>query len=299
MYIYLITNQINNKKYVGITNDYKKRWANHKCNNNPTMAIAKAIKKYGVKNFKFELLEKNVPLEQIDEKEIYYIKKLETHISTGKGYNISKGGRYNIENSVRIGADNGRSLLTEEQVKYIKANRNIPEMVLYEEFCDIISYETFKKVYLNKTYTNIEPTSEIYPFNFEFSSQFNNGKLTYSEVVELRNQYNNKVFWRDAYTDYYKKLYPDEMAFWNIYVGNKYKLVMPEVFTKENKHYQASKSHSGSDNGRSKLTWDDVNNMRKLFESKEKTRKEIQQMYSQVSTTTINNILRYTTWKIN
>ena len=110
---------------------------------------------------------------------------------------------------------------------------------------------------------------------------------------------NNKVFWRDAYTDYYKKLYPDEMNFWNIYVDNRYKLVMPEVFTKENKHYQASKSHSGSDNGRAKLTWDDVNNMRRLFESKEKTRKEIQQMYSQVSTSSINNILRYTTWKIN
>ena len=298
MYIYLITNQINNKKYVGITNDYKKRWANHKCSNNPTMAIAKAIKKYGVENFKFELLEENVPLEQIDEKEIYYIQKLETHVSTGKGYNISKGGRYNIENSIHIGTDNGRALLTEEQVKYIKANRNLPELILYEEFCDIISYDTFKKVYLNKTYTNIEPTSEIYPFNLEFSSQFNSGKLTYSEVVELRKQYNNKVFWRDAYTDYYKKLYPDEMSFWNIYVGNRYKLVMPEVFTEENKHFQASKSHSGSDNGRAKLTWDDVNNMRKLFESKEKTRKEIQQMYSQVSTTTINNILRYATWKI-
>lgn len=298
MYVYLITNQINNKKYVGITNDYKRRWANHKCGNNPTMAIAKAIKKYGVENFTFELLEEDVSLEQIDEKEMYYIQKLETHVSTGKGYNISKGGRYNIENSVKIGTDNGRSLLTAEQVKYIKANRNIPEFVLYEEFCDIISYEAFKKIYLNKTYTNIEPTSEIYPFNLEFSSQFNSGKLTYSEVVELRKQYNNKVFWRDAYTDYYKKLYPNEMTFWNIYVGNSYKLVMPEVFTKENKHFQASKSHSGSDNGRAKLTWDDVNNIRKLFESKEKTRKEIQQMYSQVSASAINNILRYTTWKI-
>lgn len=299
MYVYLITNQINDKKYVGITNDYKKRWSNHKCCNDPKMAIAQAIKKYGKENFKFELLEKNIPIERIDEKEIYYIQKLETHVSTGKGYNVSKGGRYNVPNHVHIGTENGRALLTEEQVKYIKSHRNIPEMVLYEDFCDIITYHAFKQVYLDQTYTNIKPTSEIYPFNLEFSCQFNRGKLTYSEVVELRQQYNNKVFWRDAYTDYYKELYPDEMTFWNIYVGNRYKLVMPEVFTEENKHYQASKSHSGADNGRAKLSWDDVNNMRRLFETKEKTRKEIQQMYSQVSTTSINNILRYATWKIN
>jgi group I intron endonuclease len=297
MYVYLITNQINDKKYVGITNDYKKRWANHKCCNNPTMAIAKAIKKYGVEHFKFELIEENVPLNEIDEKEIYYIQKYESHVSTGKGYNISKGGRYNIEHSVRIGTDNGRAVLTEEQVKYIKSHRNIPEMVLYEEFCDVISYEAFKDVYLNKTYTNIEPTSEMYPFNLEFSSQFNSGKLTYSEVVELREQYNNQIFWRDAYTEKYQKIYPDEMAFWNVYVGNKYKLVMPEVFTKENKHFQASKSHSGASNGRAKLTQQDVDLMRELFETKQKTRKEIQQMYSQVSTSSINNILRYATWK--
>lgn len=297
MYIYLITNQVNNKKYVGITNDYKKRWMNHKCNNNPTMAIAKAIKKYGVDNFKFELIESNVPIELIDEKEIYYINLFQSHVSTGKGYNISKGGRYNIENSVRIGTDNGKALLTEEQVKYIKSHRNIPEYVLYEDFSEIISYGAFKEVYLDKTYKNIKPTSDIYPYNREFSCQFINGKLTYSEVKELREKYNNKVFWKDAYTDYYKELYPDELTFWNIYMGNRYKLVMPEVFTKENKHFQASKSHSGDANGRAKLTRKDVDNMRRLFESKEKTRKEIQEMYSNVSTSTINSILSYKTWK--
>lgn len=296
MYVYLITNKINNKKYVGITNDYKKRWANHKCCNNPTMAIAKAIKKYGAENFNFELIEENVPLEKIDEKEIYYIKLYESHVSTGKGYNISKGGRYNIENSVRIGTDNGRALLNEEQVKYIKNHRDLPEMILYEQFSDIITYNTFKKVYLNKTYKNIKPTVEPYPFNFEFSCQFNKGKLTYSEVVELRQQYNNKVFWKEAYTDYYKSLY-DEMTFWNIYNGNRYKLVMPEVFTEENKRFQSSRSRAGEQNGRAKLTQTDVDLIRKLFESKEKTRKEIQLMYPQVTAHTINNVIAYKTWK--
>lgn len=30
MYVYKITNKLNNKIYIGITNDYKKRWANEK-----------------------------------------------------------------------------------------------------------------------------------------------------------------------------------------------------------------------------------------------------------------------------
>jgi group I intron endonuclease len=254
MYVYLITNLVNNKRYVGITNNYKKRWANHKCCNNPTMAIAKAIKKYGINNFKFELLEEHVPIEQIDEKEQFYIKSLETHVSLGKGYNISKGGRYVIANSVRIGTDNGMACLTEEEVRYIKSHRNIPEYILYDKFSEKITYGAFKEIYLNKTYKDIEPTVEIYPFNMEFSSQFNAGKLTYEQVVDLRKKFNNKIFWKDAYTEEYKELYPDELCFWNVYMGNRYKLVMPEVFTKENIHFQASVSHSGANNGKAKLS---------------------------------------------
>ena len=67
MYLYLITNMINNKKYIGITNNPKKRWENHKCNNDKTMAIAKAINKYGKENFKFEVLLSGIPIEKIDE----------------------------------------------------------------------------------------------------------------------------------------------------------------------------------------------------------------------------------------
>ena len=147
MYLYLITNSINNKKYIGITNNPKKRWENHRCNNDPTMAIAKAIKKYGAENFKFEILLKNIPLDEIDDYEIEYIEKYESHVSTGKGYNISKGGRYNIEHLILCGADNGKALLTEEEAKYIKEHRDIPEYILYEEFSEKIGYEAFKNIY--------------------------------------------------------------------------------------------------------------------------------------------------------
>ncbi len=56
MYVYQITNLINNKKYIGITNNYIKRWSNHKSGNSKNMVIGRAIEKYGIENFKFEIL---------------------------------------------------------------------------------------------------------------------------------------------------------------------------------------------------------------------------------------------------
>ena len=297
MYLYLITNMINNKKYIGITNNPKKRWENHKCNNDKTMAIAKAINKYGKENFKFEVLLSGIPIEKIDEYEIEYIKRYESHVSTGKGYNISKGGRYNISNSIHKGEENGRALLTDKEVQYIKNHRNEPMYLLYDDFSEKISYSQFKKIYNNKVWLHIQPTVECYPYNTEFSAQFVSSKISYEEVIKLREQYEHKIPWREAYTNYYKKIYPNELAFWNIYVGNRFKFVKPEVFNEDNKHFQASISHSGENNGRSKLTKMDIIKMRKEFESKEKTRKEIQQEYADiVSPSIINRILAYKSW---
>ena len=46
MYVYKITNNINQKVYIGITNDYKKRWANecsHCSNSHRNQIINQAI----------------------------------------------------------------------------------------------------------------------------------------------------------------------------------------------------------------------------------------------------------------
>ena len=54
MYVYKITNNINNKIYIGITNNYKKRWDNEKSypkNPERRQVIQEAIHKYGKNNF--------------------------------------------------------------------------------------------------------------------------------------------------------------------------------------------------------------------------------------------------------
>lgn len=170
--------------------------------------------------------------------------------------------------------------------------------LLYDEFSDRITYGGFKKIYNNLSWLHIQPHVECYPYNAEYSLQFVSSKISCDEVIALRKQYNNKVFWRDAYTDYYKEKYPDELTFWNIYVGNRLKYVMLEVFTKENKYYQASISHSGSNNGRAKLTENDVRKMRKEYKEKIRTRKQIQKEYANIVTSyTINRILANDSWK--
>ena len=294
MYVYQITNLINNKLYIGITNDYKKRWSNHKCCNSPNMVICRAIKKYGIENFNFELLFQGLSLEEASKKEIELIKEKNTLVPNG--YNVAKGGFNGKTGMQYFGESNSNARLTDEEAQYIKDHRDIPEYVLYEEFSEKISYSAFKDIYLNKTYLNIIPHSEIYPFNLEFSNQFtSNNKLTYGEVVELRKKYKNKIYWREAYKDY-QDIFKDEWSFWNIYVGNKYKYVMPEIFTPELKHYHSSLSKQGNLNGRAKLTWDDVRKIRKQH-NEGVSNSELYKLYPQVSSTSIRNIINNKTWK--
>ena len=269
MYVYKITNNINNKIYIGITNNYKKRWDNEKSypkNPERRQVIQEAIHKYG----KINCLVPN-------------------------GYNIDKGGRNIKIGNAKKGIVNSNSKLTEEDVKYIKSHRNIPMLILYDDFSDKITYEAFKKCYRHETYKDIEPTVEQYPYNLEFSSQFNSSTLEYDEVVELRLMYNRGVYWRTIYPAYQER-YPNEWDFWNIYNGNRYKLVMPEVFTEENKKIHSKHSKSGELNGRAKLTKQDVIEIRRLHEEEKLSNQELYKLYPQVSTASIRNVINYKTW---
>lgn len=92
--IYIITNIINNKQYIGQTiKSIKQRFEQHLRNSENSdinrMPIHKAIKKYGKDNFKVELLER-VPLEEANTKEKYYINKYNTYHD---GYNATLGGQ--------------------------------------------------------------------------------------------------------------------------------------------------------------------------------------------------------------
>lgn len=296
MYVYKITNLINQKIYIGITNNYKKRWSNEKTNpKDPRrqQVITLAIAKYGKDNFNFEVLYSNLSIQEACEKEKQLINDYNCLVPNG--YNVDKGGEYHPNLQPQYGEKNGNSILTDEEAQYIKDNRDKPMYVLYEEFSDKISYGSFKKCYKHQTYTHLIPKVSEYPYNTEFSSQFSGGKLEYDEVIDIRTRYSNGEYWKNVYQDY-KDKYNNEMSFWRLYNGLSYKLVMPEVFTKENKEKHSSLKRSGSNNSHAKLLPEDVLNIRKLH-SEGKTNKELYSLYPQVSPTTIRDIINLKTWK--
>lgn len=92
--IYKITNQINNKCYIGQSVDISKRWKDHaKCglgiDAQQGNKLYKDMQEIGIWNFSWELLE-TCPREQLNEKEKYYINLYQ---SQDFGYNSTKGNR--------------------------------------------------------------------------------------------------------------------------------------------------------------------------------------------------------------
>lgn len=88
--IYTITNLINGKIYVGYTNDFSRREAQHQSNlrleKHQNDHFSKAVKKYGINNFKFEILEE-CEERFLASQEHYWCTMLNTH-NDNFGYNL-------------------------------------------------------------------------------------------------------------------------------------------------------------------------------------------------------------------
>ena len=79
------------------------------------------------------------------------------------------------------------------------------------------------------------------------------------------------------------------MSFYNIYIGKGYTDIHMDVYTEENKR-KHKPDHRGENNGRAKLTTDDVLNIRKLH-SEGISNTEIYKLYTQVSKNAIRDII--------
>ena len=90
-FIYLIINNVNNKKYVGQTiGSIQERWNQHlrATREKGSRHLYDAIKKYGYQSFSIQKIEE-VPNEQLNERECFWISYYD---SFKNGYNMTSGG---------------------------------------------------------------------------------------------------------------------------------------------------------------------------------------------------------------
>ena len=214
----MITNKINQKKYIGITIDFEKRMVQHKRQKTSSL-IYKAIQKYGEENFEYQIIASELSVEEAEKMEINLIEKENSLVPNG--YNIAKGGLYG-----------GRGLaISDEDIFYIKSHRNLPEYLLYNLFCDKISHGYFLQIYRDEVRKEIRPTVEMYPDNLTFSCQFTKTKFTYEDIINIRIAYSKLKDWKELYPLYKEKC--SEATFFDIFRGQNFKLIMPEVFQKK------------------------------------------------------------------
>lgn len=90
--VYIHVNKINNKKYIGITNqEPERRWRKNGEGYKAQKHFYNAIKKYGWDNFEHKILFTNLTLEEANAIEKCYIKNMDL-MNRNKGYNDKEGG---------------------------------------------------------------------------------------------------------------------------------------------------------------------------------------------------------------
>lgn len=165
--IYLITNLINNKKYVGQTiQSIKKRWQRH-CwkstlvkNDYP---IRNAINKYGKENFSIKQIDEALSLEEANEKEVYW----------GNYYNVISPNGY----SLKLGGRRHTHFSEETKLKISKSNKGKKA-----------SPETIQR--LSDSHKGIKPTEET---KLKISNHFK-GKKSHENTNTAASQKNCKKY---------------------------------------------------------------------------------------------------------
>lgn len=202
--------------YIGQSNDIERRFKEHIYKKD--LYIEQMIEKEGVENFSFEIVEE-CSLEELNEKEIYYINYYDTYYN---GYNRSLGG------NGQAGENNSNAKITAEDVVNIRQQYALHARTkdVYSLYKDKISYSYFMTVWEGKCWPNIMPEVYTEANKAYYSKGATCGELspmaafTNDEVIELRKRYVNETA-REIYKDYKDRC--AYQTFQQILWGNSYK----------------------------------------------------------------------------
>lgn len=161
MDVYIITNLINNKKYVGITNNHQTRWRYHKRNRITTSkeyhkVLYAAFRKYGIENFEFTLVTQTVTVDEGKALEIQLIRDLQS-LSHQHGYNVTAGG----DHTGQEGERNRNATLSEEQAMDIIARREAREVFasVYEDYKHLLKRSGMESIWLGTSWKHLQPST--------------------------------------------------------------------------------------------------------------------------------------------
>lgn len=94
--VYIITNTVNDMKYVGVTSQsLKERFRQHISHavyKQSKSLIHQAMREYGVDKFEIHLIEDGIPENHAEDAEIKYVQQYDTYYARGNGYNMTLGG---------------------------------------------------------------------------------------------------------------------------------------------------------------------------------------------------------------
>ena len=210
--IYKITNLINGHCYIGKTNNFKRRKDDHfrlaiaTGHKEYNKTLYQAIRKYGQENFSFEIIEELENYSISGEREKYWIKYFDSY---NNGYNESEGGDGGSIRGHCQGSENGRAILNEQDVIYIrtKFKEGCSRQECYELFKNKITLGGFARIWNGLTWQHIMPevyTKENILRNESLGKSKNNRKklLTDDEVRQLRQWRKEGV----TYSEIVKKL---------------------------------------------------------------------------------------------
>ena len=149
-YIYMITNEINGKIYIGQTRrSIETRWKEH-LKSKDNYPIHVAMRKYGIENFTIKELEK-CDNQFLDQKEIEYIEYYDSY-NSNKGYNATKGGEGAIYEAalewIRSHPQEVRENLDKARQLSIQKFKNNPELQAKREEARQAGYQR----YINEHY---------------------------------------------------------------------------------------------------------------------------------------------------
>lgn len=180
MYVYQITNTVNGKLYIGITQNIERRWKEHRkvlleSNKEYNKVLYRAIRKYGIENFKFEVLFDNLDISEAESTEIMLIKELNT-LSHNNGYNVTTGGCL----GGAPGEANSHAKLTTEQARTIISRRENGETLrsVYLDYESILQFTGMQSIWSGQSWKHLQPKHIHKPHGGR--------KLSETQVREIR-----------------------------------------------------------------------------------------------------------------